>query len=125
MTKFANNNMTAIELFNKRKEFKNNLNESGYQNLLIDLVYDNPYYGRVNKSFRPVYYNGLSNKAPRNTGSSVFVQDFIADAYDDFIDHIQEAIKLKKKTSLWNKRLYVAGVKLLSKKSSQALFSQN
>ena len=96
MTKFANNNMTAIELFNKRKEFKNNLNESGYQNLLIDLVYDNPYYGRVNKSFRPVYYNGLSNKTPKNTGSSVFVQDFIADAYDDFIDHIQEAIKLKK-----------------------------
>ena len=92
----ANNNMSAYDTFQKRKHFQDNAYTLVDEQLLMDLMYENPMYGKVDPSFDAVYPNVGNLRVYQQSSRSNFGLNFVVDAFTALRKHISQASYLRK-----------------------------
>ncbi len=80
---FANNSLSALNLFRERKKYKDNV-QLPYA---IDLWYDKPLYGKVDRQGYAASLSETNLKQLRTT-KTLFAVDFVADAYSAFLEYL-------------------------------------
>jgi hypothetical protein len=92
----ADNNMTSLESFHYREHFQNNAYNSFDETLLMDFLYENPMYGKVDDSFNSVFLRKQNLKLFHNSQRAKFAMNFVVDAFTGLRRHMAEASALGK-----------------------------
>lgn len=93
MNKFANNDSDSNEIFNLRKKYRDLKYPNGI--FPIDFWYSNPFYGKIDSKQNSIFISETNLKQISSVSDTVFVADFVADAFEDFKSHVKRALIAK------------------------------
>tara|TARA_R100000808_G_C2154485_1_gene165455 strand:+ start:5570 stop:6910 length:1341 start_codon:yes stop_codon:yes gene_type:complete len=92
----ATNEMTAFDSFHNRMHFQENAYNLVEEYLLMDLLYENPLYGKVDNKFNSIYPKADNLKLFHPGIRSLWALDFVVDAFMALRKHMAQASMLKK-----------------------------
>lgn len=97
MTRFDSNSaLGTIDLFDNSLLYSQEAYKDIDTNLYMDLESDFRHYGKVDRSFYPIFPKGEGLKSFRSNQGGVQSHDFVVKAYNDLETHIQRAVNARK-----------------------------
>ena len=100
----GNNKLNSLNMFNSRKNYANFAYPVNPGFAPFDIWADRPYYGKVDRNGKPVFISESNLKQINIGGPIIMVADFVADAFEDFLNYyrkLQLRKKLDKNSSLY------------------------
>ena len=92
----ANNDMTAHELFEFRKSFREDAYSSALAPYLINVWNEKHGYGKVDQHRQSIFISESNLKPINSEDDIILVADFVADAFEDLRSYMQRAVAQRK-----------------------------
>jgi hypothetical protein len=91
----ATNDLSTLQLFRERRKYRNYVNIDRS----VDLWYDKPWYGKVNRHEQAVCLSETNLKQIPTSQKTIFVIDFVAEAYKDLKDWFNQNVQQQRAKS--------------------------